>query len=126
MKLTYNIQDKPKFGSLLVFAFQQLLAILAATIAMTTPMMYIANTTFAALSGKNIAANKAMIGSFAPHVRNGVTRMETIRSFSESKARAPMIAGTPQPKPIISGITPLPVRPQRRIIGSMMKAIRAI
>lgn len=33
MKLTYNIQDKPKFGSLLVFAFQQLLAILAATIA---------------------------------------------------------------------------------------------
>ena len=33
MKLVYNIKDKPKFGQLLVFAFQQLLAILAATIA---------------------------------------------------------------------------------------------
>lgn len=33
MKLIYNIEDKPKFGKLLVFAFQQLLAIMAATIA---------------------------------------------------------------------------------------------
>lgn len=33
MKLTYGIKDKPKFGQLIVFAFQQLLAILAATIA---------------------------------------------------------------------------------------------
>ena len=33
MKLNYDIQDRPKFGQLLVFAFQQLLAILAATIA---------------------------------------------------------------------------------------------
>ena len=33
MKLTYDIQDKPKFSQVLVFAFQQLLAILAATIA---------------------------------------------------------------------------------------------
>ena len=33
MKLTYDIKDKPKFGQLLIFAFQQLLAILAATIA---------------------------------------------------------------------------------------------
>ena len=33
MKLAYNVQDKPKFGQLLIFAFQQLLAILAATIA---------------------------------------------------------------------------------------------
>ena len=30
MKLNYDIQDRPKFGQLLVFAFQQLLAILAA------------------------------------------------------------------------------------------------
>ena len=36
MKLSYNIQDRPKFGQLLVFAFQQLLAILAATIAVPT------------------------------------------------------------------------------------------
>ncbi len=33
MKMIYNIEDKPKFGQMLVFAFQQLLAIMAATIA---------------------------------------------------------------------------------------------
>ena len=33
MKLIYGIKDKPKFGQLIVFAFQQLLAIMAATIA---------------------------------------------------------------------------------------------
>lgn len=33
MQLIYNIKDKPSFGKLIVFAFQQLLAILAATIA---------------------------------------------------------------------------------------------
>ena len=33
MKLVYGVKDKPKFGQILIFAFQQLLAILAATIA---------------------------------------------------------------------------------------------
>lgn len=33
MKMVYNVEDKPKFGQILIFAFQQLLAILAATIA---------------------------------------------------------------------------------------------
>lgn len=33
MKLTYGIKDRPKFGQLIIFAFQQLLAIMAATIA---------------------------------------------------------------------------------------------
>ena len=33
MKLVYNIKDKPKFGQLIIFAFQQLLAIMAATVA---------------------------------------------------------------------------------------------
>ena len=33
MKLVYNIKDKPKFSQLIVFAFQQLLAIMAATVA---------------------------------------------------------------------------------------------
>ena len=36
MKLIYDVSDKPKFGQLIVFAFQQLLAILAATIAVPT------------------------------------------------------------------------------------------
>ncbi len=35
-KLVYDIEDKPKFGQLLLLAFQQLLAILAATIAVPT------------------------------------------------------------------------------------------
>lgn len=34
--LVYDIHDKPKFGQLIVFAFQQVLAILAATIAVPT------------------------------------------------------------------------------------------
>ena len=33
MDLIYDIHDRPKFGRVIVFAFQQLLAILAATIA---------------------------------------------------------------------------------------------
>lgn len=36
MNLTYGIKDKPKFGQIIVFALQQLLAILAATIAVPT------------------------------------------------------------------------------------------
>lgn len=36
MKLIYDVEDKPKFGQMIVFAFQQLLAILAATIAVPT------------------------------------------------------------------------------------------
>ena len=33
MKLVYNVNDKPGYGKVAVFALQQLLAILAATIA---------------------------------------------------------------------------------------------
>ena len=33
MKLIYDVNDRPKFGQLLVFSLQQLLAIMAATIA---------------------------------------------------------------------------------------------
>ena len=33
MNLTYNVSDRPSFGKVLVFALQQILAILAATIA---------------------------------------------------------------------------------------------
>ena len=36
MNLVYGIKDKPKFGQMLIFAFQQVLAILAATIAVPT------------------------------------------------------------------------------------------
>lgn len=36
MKLIYGVKDKPKFGQIIIFALQQLLAILAATIAVPT------------------------------------------------------------------------------------------
>ena len=36
MKLTYKVNDRPSFGKVIVFAFQQVLAILAATIAVPT------------------------------------------------------------------------------------------
>ncbi|MGN1097216.1 MAG: solute carrier family 23 protein, partial [Christensenellales bacterium] len=36
MKLIYNVEDRPKFNKLIVFALQQVLAIMAATIAVPT------------------------------------------------------------------------------------------
>ena len=51
MKLVYGIKDKPKFGQLLVFAFQQLLAIMAATIAVP------------AIVGNGMTASAALFGA---------------------------------------------------------------
>ena len=49
--LVYGIHDKPKFGAMLVFAFQQLLAILAATIAVP------------AIVGNGMSASAALFGA---------------------------------------------------------------
>ena len=51
MNLIYGIKDKPKFGQMLIFAFQQVLAILAATI--TVP----------AIVGHEMAASAALFGA---------------------------------------------------------------
>ena len=51
MKLIYGVKDKPKFGQMLVFAFQQVLAILAATI--TVP----------AIVGNEMSAAAALLGA---------------------------------------------------------------
>jgi len=53
MKLVYGIHDKPKFGQMIVFAFQQLLAILAATIAVP------------AIVGNEMSASAALFGAGA-------------------------------------------------------------
>ncbi len=53
MKLVYNVQDKPKGGQLIVFAIQQLLAIMAATIAVP------------AIVGNGMSASAAMFGAGA-------------------------------------------------------------
>ncbi|MBQ3133065.1 MAG: uracil-xanthine permease [Clostridia bacterium] len=53
MKLIYNVSDKPKFGQLIVFAIQQLLAIMAATIAVP------------AIVGNEMTASAALFGAGA-------------------------------------------------------------
>ena len=53
MKLIYQVKDKPKFGQLIVFAFQQLLAIMAATIAVP------------AIVGNDMTASAALFGAGA-------------------------------------------------------------
>lgn len=50
-KLVYDIKDRPKFGQLLIFAVQQLLAIMAATIAVP------------AIVGNGMTASAAMFGA---------------------------------------------------------------
>ena len=51
MKLIYNVEDKPKFGQMIIFAFQQLLAIMAATIAVP------------AIVGNGMSASAALFGA---------------------------------------------------------------
>ncbi len=51
MQLVYNVKDRPKFGQMLVFAFQQLLAIMAATIAVP------------AIVGNGMTASAALFGA---------------------------------------------------------------
>lgn len=51
MKLVYNVKDRPAFGRLVVFAIQQMLAILAATIAVP------------AIVGNGMTASAAMFGA---------------------------------------------------------------
>ncbi len=51
MKLVYKVSDKPKFGQLLIFALQQLLAIMAATIVVP------------AMVGHDLTASAALVGA---------------------------------------------------------------
>ncbi len=53
MKLIYNVKDKPKFSQVIVFAIQQLLAIMAATIAVP------------AIVGNGMTASAALFGAGA-------------------------------------------------------------
>ena len=51
MQMIYNVKDKPKFGQMIVFAIQQLLAIMAATIAVP------------AIVGNGMTASAALFGA---------------------------------------------------------------
>ena len=56
MKMYYNVEDKPKFGQLIVFAIQQLLAIMAATL--VVPVIINSN---ARLTGKDAMSTAAAL-----------------------------------------------------------------
>ena len=57
MKLIYNVDDKPKFAQLVIFAIQQLLAIMAATL--VVPIIINGNT------GSNMSSAAALFGAGA-------------------------------------------------------------
>ena len=66
MNLVYGVKDKPKFAQLLIFAFQQVLAVLAATIAVPA----IINSNEAVLkvfpefaNGQGMSAAAALLGA---------------------------------------------------------------
>ncbi len=61
MNLTYGINDKPKIGQLIVFALQQLLAIMAATIAV--PAVVNSNVIQMGLPSPELSASAALFGA---------------------------------------------------------------
>ena len=66
MNLVYGVKDKPKFGQMLIFAFQQVLAILAATIAV--PALINSNEAVVAkfpefAAGGGMSAAAALLGA---------------------------------------------------------------
>ena len=72
MKLVYNINDKPKFGQLIVFALQQLLAIMAATL--VVPIII----------GNNMQPTAALFGAGAG----------TLIYVAFTKAKSPVFLGS--------------------------------
>lgn len=80
MKMIYNVEDKPKFGQIIVFAFQQLLAIMAATIAV--PIITNSNAGLEGSDAMSIAA--ALFGA----------GMGTLIYVLFTKAKSPVFLGS--------------------------------
>ena len=59
MKLIYNVESRPKFGQLIIFGLQQLLAIMAATL--VVPVIINSGT------GSNMSPAAALFGAAAVH-----------------------------------------------------------
>ena len=76
--------------------------------------------------GKKAAVIRPYTGRRAEQDMKGTNIMVMRRSFSFSMVRAPMMAGTVQPKPMSMGMKALPDRPKRRSTRSMIKAARAM
>ena len=90
------------------------------------PMMYSPNTTSPAHGPKKAAESSPYTGSLAEQDMKGISRMVIRRSFSFSMVRAPIMAGTEQPKPMSMGMNALPDRPKCRRVRSMTKAALAM
>ena len=101
-----------------------------AAIATTIPSKYIRYVITSAFPIPNCItippAIAVRIGSFAPQLKNGITLIVAILSFSSARVRVFTIAGTEQPKPIIIGINALPDKPNLLKMRSRINATRAI
>ncbi|MCQ2456443.1 MAG: uracil-xanthine permease [Clostridia bacterium] len=87
MKLAYNIKDKPKFGQLIVFAFQQLLAIMAATI--VVPIITNGNTAAAfEATGKGAVSNLSTVAALCG------AGIGTIVYLLFTKSKSPVFLGS--------------------------------
>ena len=61
MKLVYNVSDKPAWGKTIIFALQQLLAIMAATI--VVPVIINGNVVSLGLPNPNLSQTAALFGA---------------------------------------------------------------
>ena len=77
---------------------------------MASPRKYIPGAMNTEL-GKNTAVIMPMISALAPQGIKVASKMVMRRSRSSSMVRAAMMAGTPQPMPMSTGIKDLPDRP---------------
>ena len=72
------------------------------------PNKYIPNITDPARAPKKAPARTMYTGSLAEHDIKGVMRIVRIRSFSLSKVRLAIMAGTLHPNPMSMGMNDLP------------------
>ena len=77
MKLIYNVKDKPKFGQLIIFAIQQLLSIMTATLVVPV----IIN---GAVEGANMSSAAALLGA----------GLGTLVYVAFTKAKSPVFLGS--------------------------------
>ena len=92
----------------------------------TMPNTYRLSITSMRPFAKNAPAIRPYTGSLAEQLIKGSSSMVMRLSLSFSMVRAPIVAGTVQPKPISSGIKLFPERPNFRMGLSIMKAMRLI
>ena len=85
MNLVYNVKDKPSFGKVLIFAFQQLLAILAATI--VVPVIINGNTAGLVAQGYTVSQLSPAAALFGAGVG-------TIVYLLFTKFRSPVFLGS--------------------------------